>query len=401
LTAITEFRIPELIIYGPGSFSRVGIQAALRGRKAMIISDRIMKNSGVVDRCMAFLEEANVSHVEYLDVNSEPTNVHVSEAQELFSRQQCDVLIAVGGGSCLDTAKAVSILASNGGQISDYANGQKSIKNPPIPLIAVPTTAGTGSEATSVTVIIDNSSHVKMMIKEPSLIPAVAIVDPELTVTSPPHVTAATGIDALCHAIEAYLSRRAQPITDVLALSAIELICGNLYKSFLDGTDLDARENMLRASLLAGMAFTNASVCLVHGMSRPIGAMFQVPHGVSNAMLLPAVLEYSRDHCIPRLAVIGKLLMPDMKDLTDEGAADFAIHTVKQLCLDLQIPNLKDWGIAQAELYQSVSKMATDALLSGSPQNNPKIPSHEEIVELYHYCYDYSFGTEHVMLQKS
>jgi alcohol dehydrogenase class IV len=226
-------------------------------------------------------------------------------------------------------------------------------------------------------------------------------VDPELTVTSPPHVTAATGIDALCHAIEAYLSRRAQPITDVLALSAIELICGNLYKCFLDGTDLDARENMLRASLLAGMAFTNASVCLVHGMSRPIGAMFQVPHGVSNAMLLPAVLEYSRDHCIPRLAVIGRLLRPDMKGLTDEGAADFAIHTVKQLCLDLQIPNLKDLGIAQTELYQSASKMATDALLSGSPQNNPKIPSHEEIVELYHYCYDYSFGTEHVMLEKS
>ncbi|GAB7387795.1 hypothetical protein BSNK01_16320 [Bacillaceae bacterium] len=253
-------------------------------------------------------------------------------------------------------------MATNGGTISAYAGGRKPIDKAPIPLIALPTTAGTGSEVTSVTVITDTKDNVKMMIKHPAFIPVVAIVDPLLTVSAPPPVTAATGVDALCHAIEAYVSRRAQPLTDTLALSAIQLIGENLRRAYANGNDLEARENMALASMKAGMAFTNASVCLVHGMSRLIGAYFHVPHGISNAMLLPAVLEFSRESCSGRLAVIGRMFRRELKSLSDEEAAEGAL--------------------------------AADAIASGSPANNPRIPTHDEIVELYRICYDYPFGDD-------
>lgn len=268
---------------------------------------------------------------------------------------------------------------------------EKEIAHQPVPLIAVPTTAGTGSEVTSVTVITNTTNDVKMMIKHPALIPAVAIVDPILTLTSPPHVTAATGIDALCHAIEAYLSRQAQPITDTLALSAIQLIGQNIRTVYENGDHIVARENMALAAMQAGMAFSNTSVCLVHGMSRPIGAIFHVPHGISNAMLLPAVLEFSKEACIERLASIGRVFCEDLKAVSDIEAADGVISMIKQLCLDLDIPNMKQQGIDRTEFEQVVDKMAADALESGSPGLNPRIPTHAEIVELYHRCYDYHF----------
>lgn len=189
-----------------------------------------MEKHGYTERCQKLLDEANVAYSSYLDVNSEPTDVHVAEALQIFQEEHCDVIVALGGGSCLDAAKAVSVLATNGGYIGDYMGGRKLVVDAPIPLIAVPTTAGTGSEATSVTVITNTSDDVKMMIKHPAFIPAVAIVDPMLTLSSPPQITAATGVDALCHAIEAYISRRAHPLTDTLSLSAIKLISENLEK---------------------------------------------------------------------------------------------------------------------------------------------------------------------------
>jgi len=229
------------------------------------------------------------------------------------------------------------------------------------------------------------------MIKNPAFLPEIAIVDPVLTYSSPPHVTAATGVDALCHAMEAYISRVAQPLTDNLALSAIELIVNNLRTAYINGEDQEAREKMAFASMQAGLAFTNASVTLVHGMSRPIGALFHVPHGVSNAMLLPAVLEFTKESAMERLAMIGRLLRPDLKALTTEELADVTVNEVKKLCRDLKIPNMKTFGLDEEKFNQVVSKMATDALASGSPGNNPRIPSHDEIIELYHICYDYDF----------
>ncbi|WCK54089.1 iron-containing alcohol dehydrogenase [Aneurinibacillus sp. Ricciae_BoGa-3] len=394
MKGFTEFRMPQAVFYGRDSLTQLGEQAALLGKKALLVSDRVMEQIGNVKRCAEYLQVKGISYVSYLDVNSEPTDIHVSEALNLCLQHQCDVIIAIGGGSCIDAAKAVSVLATNGGYIGDYMGSKKAIVKQPVPLIAIPTTAGTGSEVTSVTVISNTKDDIKMMIRHPKFIPAVAIVDPMLTLSIPPHVTAATGIDALCHAIEAYISRRAQPVTDILALSAIELIMNNLRTAYADGNDIDARENMALASMQAGAAFPNSSVTLVHGMSRPIGALFHVPHGVSNAMLLPAVLEFTRESAIERLAVIGRIIRPELSELSNEELSDVTIAEIKQLCQDLNIPNMKTWGIDKGKLDELVSKMATDAIDSGSPANNPKVPSHEEIIELYYRCYDYDFSIQ-------
>ena len=394
MSGIAEFRMPQAVFYGRNSLTVLGEQASLQGKKALLVSDRVMEQIGNVRRCQASLDASGVTYVTYLDVNSEPTDVHVAEALEVLKKNQCDLIIAIGGGSCIDAAKAVAVIATNGGYIGDYMGGKKAVSLDPIPLIGIPTTAGTGSEVTSVTVISNTKDDIKMMIRHPHFIPKVAIVDPILTLSTPPHVTAATGVDALCHAIEAFISRRAQPLTDILALSAIELITQNLRAAFNDGDNLDAREKMALASMQAGAAFPNSSVTLVHGMSRPIGALFHVPHGVSNAMLLPAVIEFTKDSAIDRLAVIGRLIRSDLKELSNEELAELTIVEIKQLCQDLNIPNMKTWGIDKEKFDRVVSKMATDALDSGSPGNNPRVPTYEEIVNLYHNCYDYDFKVQ-------
>ncbi len=392
--AFHQLLMPSRILYGAGSFGEVGKQAQLLGKKVFIISDPIMDKIGNVALCEKYLEEQGLAMAKYLGVDTEPTDVQVKEALAICHEEQCDVIVAVGGGSCIDTAKAVAVMVTNEGTISDYVGNTKPFMQKALPLIAVPTTAGTGSEVTKVTVIIDQATDVKMMINQPELLPAVAIVDPVLTFSCPPSVTAATGVDALCHAVEAFLSRRSQPVTDTMALQAIELIMNNLRQAYNQGDDVEARDKMALGSMLAGAAFSNASVTLVHGMSRPIGALFHVPHGVSNAMLLPAVLEFTKESAVDRLAVIGRIIKPEWNDLSNQELADIVILEVKQLCQDLKIPNMKTWGMDQAKFQEVVSKMATDALASGSPGNNPKVPTHEEIVQLYHVCYEYDFSTE-------
>ncbi|MBL4950773.1 iron-containing alcohol dehydrogenase [Neobacillus sp. YIM B02564] len=383
------FRTPNSIFYGRNAFDNVGREAAIRGKKALIVSDKIMDQLGNISKCQNLLNQAGVAASVYQGVDSEPTDQYVREALELFQQEQCDLVISLGGGSCIDTAKSVAVLATNGGYIGDYQREKNIVAKPPIPHIAIPTTAGTGSEATDVTVITNTTNDVKMMIKQPAFLPEVAIVDPLLTISSPKAVTAATGVDALSHAIEAYLSRKAQPMTDTLAISAMELIISNLQSAYDNGENTDAREAISLGSLQAGMAFSNASVCLVHGMSRPIGALFHVPHGISNAMLLPAVLEFSMGACINRLAVIGRLFQPQKVGLSDDEAAEIAVSSVASLCQNLNIPNLKGWGIEQQAFDRVVEKMAADAIESGSPGNNPRIPTHRELVELYQICYHY------------
>lgn len=392
MKAFSEFRMPKAVFYGENSISQLGEYVSSLGNKALIVSDRVMESIGHVNRCREYLEKNNIPYVEYLDVNTEPTDHHVAEALELCLREKCDVIVSIGGGSCIDAAKAVAVLAANGGYIGDYMGGKTPVGKDHLPLIAIPTTAGTGSEVTNVTVITNTKEDIKMMIKHPAFLPCVAIVDPSLTISTPPHVTAATGVDALCHAIEAYISQKSQPLTDNMALAAIESIMLYLRRAYENGEDLDAREKMAVASMQAGLAFTNASVTLVHGMSRPIGALFHVPHGVSNAMLLPAVLEYTKEGALDSLAAIGRIICPELKALTNEELADAAIQEIKKLCCDLNIPNMKTWGIEEERFQQVVDKMATDALASGSPGNNPRVPTHEEIADLYYRCFSYDFS---------
>ncbi|MFG6150180.1 iron-containing alcohol dehydrogenase [Halobacillus sp. B23F22_1] len=384
-------RMPKTVNYGRDAFERVGEEAAERGKKALIVTDKVMKELGYVSEGRDYLTKAGVESFVYAGVASEPTDIYVAEALKKFHQTGCEVIISIGGGSCIDTAKSVAVLAKNGGNIGDYMGGKKLAHTAPIPHIAIPTTAGTGSEATDVTIITNTSNDVKMMIKQPAFLPEVAIVDPLLTLSSPKHVTAATGIDALSHAVEAYISRKAHPMTDMIALSAMKLIVTNIETAYESGENLEAREAMSLGAMQAGIAFSNASVCLVHGMSRPIGALFHVPHGYSNAMLLPAILEYSKGYAVDRLADLGRIFLDDEGDLTAEDAAELAVDSVKKLCLKLEIPNLSGWGINKQEFESVISKMAVDALASGSPANNPRVPEQDEIEKLYKVCYNYDF----------
>ncbi len=382
---------PGTMIYGRDSFEEVGVYAKKLGARALIISDPIMDSLGFVNQCNTLLTTQGLHVVSYLGVTTEPIDSFVTEGLNILQAENCDVIISLGGGSCIDTAKAIAVVATNGGYIGDYMKMQKVADQTSIPHIAIPTTAGTGSEATDAAVITNTKNDIKMMIKQPAFMPTIAIVDPMLTITSPPAITAATGIDALSHAIESYLSRLAHPYSNVLALSAMELIVNNILKVYEHGDDIDAREAMSLGSMQAGLSFSNASVALVHGMSRPVGALFHVPHGISNAMLLPAVLEYSKDACVDRLAELGKFFDNEGKYLTQEELADLAIVSIKEMCKIMNIGNLQQWGIDKDAFYAAIPKMAVDAIASGSPGNNPKVPTHEELMELYKMAYHYEF----------
>lgn len=356
-----------------------------------MVSDQTMVKLGVVSQCMGLLQSSGIAVETYLDVNTEPTDIHVAEAAQILLDRPCDFIVAVGGGSCIDAAKAASVVGPNQTYIGHYIHPDRAIEQRPLPVVAIPTTAGTGSEMTNVTVIINTSTEVKMMIKRPELMPAIAIADPMLTLSVPPNVTAATGMDTLCHAIEAYLSRRAHPMTDHMALSAIKLATEHLPTAYADGSNVAAREAMMLAAMQGGIAFSNASVTLIHGISRPIGALFHVPHGISNAMLLPVVLDHSRHYAGKRLAEIARYLHPALSAQSDASLADKFIADTQQLCRQLRIPNLRTWGIERERFAQLTNKMATDALDSGSPAHHPYVPTHAEIKQLYLQCYDYAF----------
>lgn len=391
LQEVSEFRMPKSVLYGRNSLEKLGEQSKKLGKRAFIVTDTIMEKLGYVEKCIQQLNKKSITVSTYNKVDAEPTNIHVLEALSLCKEEKCDFIIGIGGGSCIDAAKAVAVLYTNGGEVEDYVQKDIDIENNPLPLIAIPTTSGTGSEVTSVAVITNKKTDVKMMMKHPSFIPKVAIIDPVLTSSLPPQITAATGVDALCHAIEAYISKVSQPLTDVLALSAIESIMKYLRIAYEDGRNMEAREAMMIASLQAGIAFSNASVTLVHGMSRPVGALFHVPHGISNAILLPTVLEFTKTSAMKRLAKIGRSLNKDLYSNSDEEVADYMLGEIKKLCFDLRIPNLKEYGIDEIEFENAISKMASDAIESGSPANNPRVPSYDEIKELYRECFNYKY----------
>jgi alcohol dehydrogenase class IV len=314
---------------------------------------------------MESLQQSGVAYAIYDGVNMEPVVEYVQEGLEAFRGNGCDCLLAVGGGSPMDTAKAISVMATNEGSIEDYI-GLGKVPRKGKPVIAVPTTAGTGSEVTPFTIITDTRRDVKMLIGSPFLMPELAIVDPQLTVLLPPDVTAATGIDALTHAIEAYVSVKAQVISDVFSLAAIELIAGNLQKAWADGKNLEARENTMMGALMGGIAFSNSSVALVHGMARPIGAYFHVRHGASNAALLGTVMEFSLEGNPTRYAHIAEAMGADINGLSEMEAAKRGAEAVKKLIKDIKIPSLGELGVDKEKLDQLAPKMSEDAIASGT-----------------------------------
>jgi len=382
------FRIPRLIIAGCGASEQVGEESQKLGlKKGLVVTDRALVKMGALDGIKQALQRSGVQFALFDGVCAEPTVEFVREGLRIYRENGCDFLLAVGGGSPIDTAKAIAVMATNPGSIEDY-QGLGKIPQKGSPVIAVPTTAGTGSEVTPFTIITDTKRDVKMLIGSPYLMPEIAIVDPLLTLSLPKEITAATGIDALTHAIEAYVSLKSQPMSDIFALSAIELIAGNLKRAWTDGGDIEAREKTMLGALQAGIAFGNSSVALVHGMARPIGACFHVPHGASNAALLGVVMDFSLEGNPARYAHIARAMGEDISGLSDLEAARLAAKAVKKLIRDIKVPSLRELGVDKEKLEELAPKMAEDAIASGSPANNPRQATKEEIIELYKLAYE-------------
>jgi alcohol dehydrogenase class IV len=383
-----EFRVPALMLVGSGAAEQVGAHCRQRGlKRGLIVTDQIMQKIGLVEKVEAILGQHDITSVVYAGVNSEPVVEFVQEGLNLYKENNCDFLVAVGGGSPIDTAKAISVMTTNPGSIEQY-KGIGKIGTPGAPLVALPTTAGTGSEATVYTVITDTKTDVKMLIGSPYLMPDIAVVDPLLTLSSPPGVTAATGVDALVHAIEAYVSVKSQPMADIFCISAIELISQNIRQAWSNGNNQDAREKVMLGALQAGIAFSNSSVALVHGMSRPIGAYFHIAHGVSNAALLGVVTEFSLIGNPVRYAHIAKAMGEQTDGLAYMDAADLAVKAINRLIKDIKVPSLRELGVEEEKLMRLAPSMADAAIDSGSPANNPRRPTKQEIIELYSRTYN-------------
>jgi len=385
----STFRIPPVLIIGSGATEQVGEESKKLGaEKGLIVSDEILLKLGILDNIKQALSHAEIEFAIFSGVATEPTVEFVSEGLKNYKENKCDFLLAVGGGSAIDTAKAIAVMATNTGSIEDY-EGLNNIPRAGAPLIAIPTTAGTGSEVTQVAIITDTKRDVKMLFISPFLTPQKAIIDPLLTLLMPRGVTAATGIDALTHAIEAYVSVKAQPMTDIFCLSAIELISGNLKQAWSNGNNIEAREKTMLGALQAGIAFSNSSVALIHGMARPIGACFHISHGVSNATLLGVVTEFSLTGNPARYVRIAEAMGENVKNLPILEAANLAAKSIKRLIKDVKIPSLPELGVDKDKLDKLAPKMAGDAIASGSPANNPRQATKEEIIELYRLAYSY------------
>jgi len=379
--------MPRLMAVGGGALAELPAMLHRLGlANPMIVTDPFLARSGHLERATAQLERDGVPWTVFSDTVADPTTAVVETGARRLAEGGFDSLVAIGGGSSIDTAKAMSILAANGGQMRDYKVPAEIPKAGP-PIVAIPTTAGTGSEVTRFTVITDSETDEKMLIAGLACCPLAAIVDYELTLSMPLRLTADTGLDSLTHAIEAYVSRRANPFTDGLAKSAMGLIARHIRTACAEPDSRAAREAMMLGATTAGMAFSNSSVCLVHGMSRPIGAFFHVPHGLSNAMLLPEITAFSAPAALERYADCARAMGVAEEDEGSQAAVARLLDELRGLNDDLKVPTPRAWGI-EADRYQELLPvMASQALGSGSPANNPRIPTRDEIIELYHRVY--------------
>ena len=379
------FTTPGKILMGEHALEEAGELLAGFGKKALIVTGKHVVTSPMMEELKRVLEEVGVAYTIFDGITGEPTNTMIEEGLASYQGEGCDYCIGIGGGSPLDSAKAIAAMVTNPGGIASY-NG-KTISVPTPPVVAIPTTAGTGSEATKFTIITDLETDTKMLLKGDVLLPALAVVDPRFTMTSPKSVTAATGLDALTHAVEAYTSVKAMPLTDSYAISAIRRILKWLPVAYRDGLDQEARREMSIAALEAGICINNSSVTIVHGMSRPIGALFHVPHGISNAMLLTTCMRDVMDGAISRFADLGRAVGAACEADSDSFAAKEFLKRLEEVCSACQVPTLKEYGIEEEAFLQAIPKMAADAIQSGSPSNCRKEVTQEDCERLYQEAY--------------
>ena len=377
----SKFIMPKQIISGEHALQQSKEVIRTLGTKALVVSGKVMNRIGNVRIVTNLLDEIGIGWTVYDDITGEPDDVMIDGGVEAYKANGCDFLIAIGGGSPMDSMKAIGALITNPGKIADYMG--KEITNPLPPMVAIPTTAGTGSEATQFTIITDTKTSIKMLLKGTVLIPDVAIVDASFTVSSPKSVTNATGLDALTHAVEGYTSKKASPLTDVFAMDAVKRIFKYLPRAYANGEDMEAREEMILAALEAGVVINNSSVTLVHGMSRPIGANFHVPHGLSNAMLLKVCLTFALDGTYERFADLGRAIGAATEKENDETAAKAFLDAIIQLCETLEVPTLAEYGVDKEAFFEVMDKMAEDAIASGSPGNTRKTTTKEDVLRMY------------------
>ncbi|OUC80313.1 iron-containing alcohol dehydrogenase [Gordonia lacunae] len=385
---MSRFAFPRFLNVGPGTLDTAAEALdALGLTRPLIVTDAFMVSTGTVTRLCRALEQCGHEVAVFSDTVPDPTTTSLQAGLRAVDDHGADSVIGLGGGSPIDTAKALAVLAVNAESSMNEFKAPSSFSGPALPVVAIPTTAGSGSEATQFTVITDDSTDEKMLCPGLSFLPAAAILDFELTMSMPPRLTADTAVDALTHAIEAYVSMRANPISDSLALSAISTISTFIRRAYADGDDREAREGLMMAATQAGIAFSNSSVCLVHGMSRPIGAHFHVAHGLSNAMLLPAVTRFSVLGNVSRYADCARAYGVATHDTDDATAAAQLVLEIDQLCADVEVPTPQAYGIDARTWRDLTPTMAEQALASGSPGNNPVVPSKAQIEEIYAAVY--------------
>ncbi len=378
------FYIPTVTLMGVGAHKDVGNQVkSLRGKKPFICTDKGISKAGIAQQIVDVIsKDAGVECVVFDETVPNPTDVNVHDGLKVFQDNNCDMIISLGGGSSHDCGKGIGIVATNGGNIRDYEGINKSTRAMP-PFIAINTTAGTASEMTRFCIITNTSNHVKMAIVDWRVTPKIAINDPLLMVGMPPALTAATGMDALTHAVEAYVSTLATPVTDACALKAIDLISQNLRSAVANGQDMAARDNMAYAEYLAGMAFNNASLGHVHAMAHQLGGFYNLPHGVCNAILLPHVQRFNLIAKLDRFADIAVAMGETITGLSNRSAAERALDAIRTLSSDVGIPSgLKELGVREDDLRI----MAENAQKDACGLTNPRCPSLENVIEIYRWA---------------
>ncbi len=366
------------ILFGNGASERTGTELRNLGvKKATLVTDQGLVKFGIADRIIASINEAGIELSVYDQCEPDSSVETVNQIAELG--KDSDVLIGLGGGSSIDPAKAAAIIITNGGDIRDYQGCDKFTKAP-LPIVAIPTAAGTGSECTPFAVIADRQRAWKMPVGGTGIMPALAVCDPELTYSLPPSVTAATGMDALTHAIEAYTSRCTEPISDALASQAIKLIAHAIRPAVFRGDcDKDARYDMMMGAMLAGYAFTSASLGISHCMAHPLGALYHVPHGVANALCLPVVMEFNMGAWPQRYAEIAGFFGKDTHGMSVREAAKAGVDCVYELLEDMPVKPLTTYGVTE----ESLERLADDAMLGGDRPNNARMTEKEDFIRLY------------------
>ncbi len=375
-----KFFMPAISLMGADCLKDAGDQLGELGfKKALIVTDKVLGQIGIVKKVTDVLDNKNIEYAIYDETKPNPTVKNVNDGLALLKEKECDFVISLGGGSAHDCAKGIALLATNGGEIKDYEGVDKS-KKPQLPMVGTNTTAGTGSEMTLFAIITDEERHIKMALVDKHLTPIIAVNDPMLMLAMPKSLTAATGMDALTHAIEAYVSTAATPITDACAEKAIELISNYLVNAVENGQEVEARDMMAYAEYLAGMAFNNASLGYVHAMAHQLGGFYNLPHGVCNAILLPHVQEYNKSTSASRLAKIAKIMGGNIEGLTDEQGADLCIDMIKSLSQTIGIPEgLGVLGVKESDF----ETLATNALNDACSLTNPRKGNLEEVIAIF------------------